>query len=162
MTESHGVPMDDLDLEILDRLAAAFAVLDPPPAHLDERVLFAIDLDDFDVEVARLTEEELAGSGARATERTQTITFDAASRTVMITIVEGEGGDRVRIDGWLAPGAPLAVELRAPDPIPARFVTADETGRFVFDDVPRGLVQLVVHPAGRSGGPRVVTPSLVL
>jgi hypothetical protein len=41
-------------------------------------------------------------------------------------------------------------------------VTADEGGRFVFDEVPHGLVQLVVHPPQASDNLLVVTPSLKL
>ena len=155
MTGPEGVPLDELDRQIL----AGLGRLDPPPPDLDERVLFAIALDDLDVQVARLT-AEVAGAGARASERTRTITFDADSRTVMITIVE-RTDNLVRIDGWLAPGAALRVELRSPEPAPARTVTADDAGRFVFDEVPHGLAQLLVHPPG-ADAPRVVTPSLVL
>jgi hypothetical protein len=159
MTEPDDVPMDEIDLLILDRIATVHALVDPPPADLDERVRFALDLTDLDVEVARLADDLLAGAGARASERTRTITFDADSRTVMITVVDRDD-HLVRIDGWLAPAAPLRVELRAPEPEPARLVTADESGRFVFDGVPHGLAQLLVHPPG--DGPRVVTPSLLL
>jgi hypothetical protein len=161
MTEPEDLPLDEVDLLILDRVAVVHALVDPPPADLDDRVRFALDLADLDVEVARLAEDELAGAGARASERTRTITFDADSRTVMITIVERD--DRlVRIDGWLAPAAALLVELRVPEPDRSRVVTADDTGRFVFDEVPHGLAQLLVHPAGDAPGPRVVTPSLLL
>ncbi|MCY1145079.1 hypothetical protein OWR29_44370 [Actinoplanes sp. Pm04-4] len=148
--------MDPVDAEILQRIAR----FDPPPADLDERVLFAIDLGSLEAEVAHLAEETLAGSGARAAgERTRTITFDADSRSVMITVVE-RPDNLVRIDGWLAPGAALQVDLRQPEPAPLRTVTADATGRFVFDEVPHGLAQLLVH--GDNGDARVVTPSLVL
>jgi hypothetical protein len=48
-------------------------------------------------------------------------------------------------------------------------VTCDEAGRFGFDQVPPGLVQLLVHPpefaAGASAeaaAARVVTPAFVL
>jgi hypothetical protein len=145
-------PLDDLDRAIL----AGIGRLDPPPPDLDDRVLFALALDDLDAQVARLAAEQFAGSGARAGERTRTITFDADSRTVMITILE-RPDNLVRIDGWLAPGEALRVELRVPEPAAARTVTADATGRFVFDEVPHGLAQLLVH-----GTPSVVTPSLVL
>ncbi|MBU2669162.1 hypothetical protein KOI35_37180 [Actinoplanes bogorensis] len=138
-----------------DELLAAIARLDRPPADLDERVLFAIELDHIDAEVARLAGPAYAGSGARAAERTRTITFEASRRTVMITVVD-RADDLVRIDGWLAPGAPLEVELRLP--AASRTVVADGAGRFVFDEVPHGLAQLLVHA---SDG-RVVTPSLVL
>lgn len=161
MTDFVDPPLDGEDLALLERLAAIHGLLDPPPVDLDERVRFAIALDDVDVEVARLTGEALVGSGARASERTRTITFDADSRTVMITIVDRPDG-LVRLDGWLAPAAALRVELRFPEPAPARSVTTDETGRFVFDEVPHGLAQLLVHPPDGASGPGVVTPSLAL
>jgi hypothetical protein len=162
MTDPAGAPLDDSDRAILDQLAAVHALLDPPPADLDERVRFAIALDDVDTEVARLTREVLAGSGARTSERTRTITFDAESRTVMITIVDRPDG-LVRLDGWLAPAAPLRVELRLPEPSQSQVVTCDEAGRFVFDEIPHGLAQLLVHPPSAGGTtPRVVTPSLAL
>jgi hypothetical protein len=143
---------------LLRAIAGVYGKLDPPPADLDDRVLFAIDLRDLDVEVARLEDDARAGTAARATERTRTITFDAHSRTIMITVFEQPDGDRVRIDGWLAPADAVRVELRAPEPAPALVTMADETGRFVFDGVPHGLVQLLVG----TDGPIVVTPSLLL
>ncbi len=153
-------PLDELDLLILDQLAAVHAAIDPPPADLDVRVQFALELDQLEIEVARRTDDALAGSGARASERTQTMTFEAASRTVMITVVERPDG-LVRIDGWLAPAASLTVELRFPEPIAARTEVADAVGRFVFDSVERGLAQLLIHSTD-AGVPQVVTPSLVL
>lgn len=147
-------PLDDLDREILARIARD----DPPPADLDERVLFALALAGLDAEVARLA--VATPVAARAGERARTITFDASSRTVMITIVE-RADNLVRVDGWLAPGAALPVELRLPEPAEPRVVTADETGRFVFDEVPHGLAQLLIHPPA-AGTPPVVTPSLLL
>jgi hypothetical protein len=100
MTDPADLPLDEDDQAILDRLAAVHTVLDPPPADLDERVSFAIALDSLDAEVARRTEQLTVGSGARASERTQTITFDADSRAVMIAITERPDG-LVRVDGWL-------------------------------------------------------------
>jgi len=165
MTEPAGQWLDDVDQLILDQVRAMHARLDPPPADLDERVRFAIALDDIDVEVARRSEDLLVGSGARGTERTRTITFDCASRTIMVTAVDMAPG-RVRVDGWLAPPARLRVELRAVDgsadePVSSMFTTSDEAGRFVFDAIANGLVQLVIHP-GDDDAARVVTPSLLL
>ena len=136
MTDPADLPLDDGDQAILDRLAAVHAMLDPPPADLDERVSFAIALDSLDAEVARYREQEIIGSGARASERTHTITFDADSRAVMITIA-ARPDSLVRIDGWLAPAAALQVELRLPEPATPRVVTADAAGRFAFDVVER-------------------------
>jgi len=161
MTDPADLPLDQQDLAILDRLAAIHTMLDPPPADLDERVTFAIALDDLDAEVARLREQQPAGSGARSAERTRTITFDGESRTVMITIVDRQDG-MVRIDGWLAPSAPLQVDLRLPEPAPQRTVTADAAGRFAFDRVPHGIVQFLVQPPEGSALPRLVTPAFTL
>jgi len=161
MQDSADLPLDERDQEILDRLAAVHALADPPPADLDERVSFAIALDAVDAEVARLSEQLAVGSGARGTERTRTITFDADSRTVMITVVDRPDG-LVRIDGWLAPAAALQVELRLPEPAPPRRVTADPAGRFAFDGVAHGLGQLLVQPPQGSASPRVVTPAFAI
>ena len=159
MTDPAGLPLDADDQVILDRLAAVHAMLDPPPADLDARVSFAIALDDLDAEVARQHEELATGVGARSSERTHTITFDADSRAVMITIV-GRPDSLVRIDGWLAPAAALRVELRLPEPAVSRTETADPAGRFSFDGVPLGLAQLLVQPP--EGGVRVVTPAFTV
>jgi hypothetical protein len=154
---------DEIDEAILDRLRDLHTRLDPPPADLTTRVLFAMALTDLDIEVARLRADQLAGSGARATERTRTISFEAASLSIMVTVVEEPDG-RVRVDGWLAPPAPHRVELRM-EPAARRtalVAQADEAGRFVLAAVPRGLAQLVVHVAAADGATTVVTPSLVL
>jgi hypothetical protein len=161
MAISADGPLDDDDQSVLDRLAGIYARLDPPPADLDERVSFAIALGGLDAEVARLSEELAVGSGARGTERTRTITFDADSRAVMITVADRADG-LIRMDGWLAPAAALRVELRLPEPAPPRIVLADVAGRFAFDGVPHGIAQLLVHPAADDGAPRVVTPAFSL
>ena len=161
MTDFAQDPLDAGDQAVLDSIATAYAAIDPPPPDLDERIMFALALDDIDAEVARLGDELTVGSGARAGERTRTITFDADSRTVMITAVE-LADDLVRLDGWLAPPAELRVELRRGDGGPPLAVNSDDGGRFVFDRVPHGLAQLLVHPPTGSGAPHVVTPSFQL
>jgi hypothetical protein len=161
MTDSADLPLDGEDKAILDRLAVIHGLLDPLPAELHERVRFAITLDEVNVEVARLSEDLLVGSGARTSDRTRTITFDAESRTLMIMVVDRADG-LVRLDGWLAPSAALRVELRLPEPAPSQIVLSNDAGRFVFDGVPHGQAQLVVHPPEETTAPRVVTPSLAL
>jgi hypothetical protein len=158
--------LDPLDDEILDRIGLIHRLLDPPPSDLDERVRFAVALTNLDLEVSRLQQDTLIGSGARAAERVRTITFDSKSLTIMVTIAAAASGG-VRLDGWLAPAGAFEVELRTSDPPPAtdltRVVTADRTGRFVFEDVPHGLAQLLVRAAADIGlGATVVTPSLML
>lgn len=145
MSEPADAPLDAVDEAILGELADAYSAVDPPPADLDVRVRFAVALGGIDAEVAWLSEDLLAGSGARAGEQPRTVAFEAPSLSVMVTIVERPDGRR-RLDGWLAPAAPLRVELRtAGSRTPTHAVTADEGGRFVVDDVPAGLAQLTVR-----------------
>jgi hypothetical protein len=161
MTSPPDQPLDQEDQALLDRLAEIHGWLDPPPADLDSRVLFAITLDDVDAEIARLSGQLAAAPAARGTERTRTITFDADSRAVMITFVDRADG-LVRVDGWLAPAAALRVELRLPEPAQPRVVITDSAGRFAFDGVPHGIAQLLVHPPPGDTAPRVVTPTFAL
>ena len=163
MTKASNPWLDPTDAAILDRLREVYSLVDPPPAELDETVRFAIALDRVDVTVSRLRDDLMVGSGARSTERSRTITFDSESLTIMVSIVDRPDG-LVRLDGWLAPAGPLRVELRlsGASQESTRVVTADETGRFVFNAVVRTLAQLLVHPATAVGGTTVVTPSLNL
>jgi hypothetical protein len=152
--------LDSTDEAILGQLDRVVNQLDPPPADLDDRVIFSIQLDDVDREVARLVEGALVGAEHRGTESTHTLAFEADSRAILLTVVEGADG-LVRLDGWLAPAAPLRVELRFADSTPSRTVTCDAAGGFVFDAVPRGYAQLIVDPADE-GGRSVVTPSFAV
>lgn len=152
--------LDDLDDAILDRIDVVAGRMDPPPADLDDRVIFSMQLDDVDREVARLVEGALVGAEHRGTESAHTLAFEADSRAILLTVVE-VGDGLVRLDGWLAPAAPLPVELRFADSTSSRDVICDAAGGFVFDAVPHGYAQLVVGPPD-GGGPSVVTPSFAL
>ena len=155
-TDDPAQPLDELDLSILDQVRAMHQAADPPPADLDVRSRFAIRLTDVDVEISRLYEDVLAGAGARAADPARTVTFEADSMTIMLTVTPRTGG--LRVEGWLAPPGPLPVELRTADG-DARRVSADDDGRFVFDDVPPGLAKLAVF---RATGTTVVTPPMSL
>jgi hypothetical protein len=149
--------VDDVDVQILRQTAALFDALDPVPAGLVDRINFGLTLEALHAEVAELQRSaNLAGVRADTDSDVQTITFTSSSLTTMITVTPASG-DRVRVDGWIAPGGPVAVELRSR--VESRRTTADEDGRFVFEDVPRGLAQFVLQPAGAEG-PTVVTPAI--
>jgi hypothetical protein len=93
-------------------------------------------------------EKQRLAAGGRGREESRTVTFDSEHLTIMISITPG-GHDLVRLDGWLAPAGRHAVELRTSGG--PRTAVADADGRFVIDDVPHGLAQLVVRPdAGRA------------
>jgi hypothetical protein len=158
LAELAAQPLDDRDVAILDQLAAAYAAADPVPDGLVERLQFAITLDALHAEIAQLTRMDgLVGARADAAAEVQTVTFTSQSTTTMITITPS-GADRVRIDGWVTDGAGIAVELRT---VGARLQTqADEDGRFVFEEVPRGMAQFVLRRPEESGLPPVITPAL--
>jgi hypothetical protein len=130
------------DAEWLETLRLMWTERDPVPADLADRVSVALAMSDLDAELLELVEGMLSSAGARGEERTRTVTFSSETLSVMVTIDAGPGG--VRLDGWIADGGGLRVELRTP--MAGRDTLADEDGRFAFDAVPPGLVRLVVHP----------------
>jgi hypothetical protein len=157
-------PMDEADLELLARVADLYEALDPTPEILADLVLFGLPAGDLDAELARLVESELApaGAGARAVEQARRVTFSSDHLTVMIAVSE-PGGAGLRLDGWSTPGGGLLVELRTGDTVLS--TRCDGDGRFAFDGVPHGMVQLTLNPTQDSDpavGVPVVTPAVHL
>jgi hypothetical protein len=153
---SESQPLDGIDAEILDEVRSAYDTVDPMPADLVERALFAIASRQLAAEIARLQAEQPVA--ARATERARNLTFEADSLTIMVTVTEA-GAGRLRVDGWLAPPGPLRVELRrAAD---SDVTVADEAGRFAFPAIQPGLVQLLVF-RDDPHAPWIVTPTVQL
>jgi hypothetical protein len=161
----HIQRMDVRDLEILGSLVDLYDRLDPMPEMLPDVVLFGLQIADLDAEMARLVDSELSLSGAagtRSVEHAKRITFTSESLTVMIS-VEQQPDRTLRLDGWAAPGGQLRAELRTDDSVLT--VRCDDSGRFVFESVPTGSVQLVLHPTEQSDPAirlPVVTPALHL
>lgn len=152
--------LDADDFALLNSLRAYYDEHDPVPDGLVERIQFELTLDALQAEVATLTQLDLAGAGTRsaATESVRTITFTSESMTTMVTITpDGEGS--VRIDGWAAPGAGIRVEILMADG--TRETHADDDGRFVFEQVPTGLVKFALHPADGEST-TVVSPTMEL
>lgn len=156
-----GGEIDAADLRALDQLAAMYSRLDPVPPGLADRITFGITLDALHAEIAELQRSgELVGVRAEeAPAGAQTVTFTSSDLTTMVTITSA-GVDRVRIDGWVDPGAGIDIELRLPSE--SVHTVADADGRFVFDDVPRGLAQFVLRRDGSAGRRAVFTPSIEL
>jgi hypothetical protein len=150
--------IDADDEQLLVRVAALYDGLDPVPAGLVDRISFGITLDALHAEIAEMERSGgLVGVRSDSATEAQTITFTSASLSLMITI-SPTSADRTRVDGWAAPGGGVTVELRSVDGTATRVADAD--GRFVFEDVPRGLAQFVVRQPGSDPRPPVVTPSI--
>lgn len=156
LDELAADPIDDLDVSLLRHTAAVFDAVDPVPAGLVDRINFGLTLEALHAEVAELQRSaNLAGVRAEAASDVQ-VTFTSSSLTTMITATR-TSGDRRRVDGWIAPGGPVAVELRGRTG--TRTTVADEDGRFAFDDVASGLVQFVLRPDDDDRH-TVVTPAI--
>jgi len=142
-TDADG-ETDGIDLAVIDSIRGLYQSADPVPRELFTRVRFALDLDSVERELARVCADLEVAAAVRGPEHARTITFECDSLTIAITISPA-GTDRHRVDGWLAPAASLLVELRTAD---VRLqTTSDDGGRFAFDDVSSGEMQLAVLPA---------------
>ena len=159
MTFDMQDPMDAEDAAVLDAIRAMYLATDPVPDMLP-RVLFALDLDEIEVELATITENLTGSMGIRSVEDSRTITFESSSLRVTIAI---PGSGSRHLDGWIEPAGILRIDLVTPK---ARLQTrSDEGGRFAFESVMTGQVHLEIHPTPGSTvhlSHRVVTPSLIL
>jgi hypothetical protein len=153
-------PLDAVDATILAGIRDVFTTIDPPPRHLVERVQFALELEGTGIDVFRFGLDP-DPVGATRGEPSRTITFDNDRWSVMIRISVSDH-QRVRVDGWLAPPDARRVELRTRTG--SLHTVADDQGRFAFDEIRHGLIQLVVHADDDDAPPAesrlVVTPSI--
>jgi hypothetical protein len=147
------------ETKLLEDLDSLLDLADPVPADLVDRIHFAVDLEDFDVEVARWESIDHM-AGVRSHAGPSTITFTVEDLTVMVSLAPGVTGHR--FDGWLVPGGPHTIEVRV-EGHEASTTTADQGGRFMLDDVPKGFTQIVVHMAAPVGHRQrtVVTPTIL-
>jgi hypothetical protein len=158
LSELAAGRIDEADDRILAAVAGLYATLDPVPSSLVERVQFGITLDALHAEIAELQRSgDLAGVRSDGVTDTQSVTFTSASVTTMVTITVSSA-ERARIDGWVAPGAGATIQMRTKTGVLE--AVADDDGRFVFDDVPRGMAQFVVRQPATSSLPQVITPSI--
>lgn len=154
--------LTEADDALLASIRCLYEETDPVPDGLVERIQFEITLDALHAELATLTQLDLATSGARgaSTESVRTVTFTAEAVTTMVTISPQPDGT-VRVDGWVAPGAGLLVEVLLADQ--ARRTHADDDGRFVVEDLPAGLAKFALHTTDADGAPhQVVSPTIEL
>ncbi|HVQ97042.1 MAG TPA: hypothetical protein VMU51_38865 [Mycobacteriales bacterium] len=150
-------PIDETDLAILDGVRTLYSAVDPVPADLLTCIGFALSLENMDADSFRPDRAEDLVATRGADDGSRTITFHNDHLTVLVSVAR-QPDSTFTIDGWLTPPGTHSVQVRTTDG-PTRTV-ADEQGRFVFTDIPAGVVQFVVRPVG-AGGP-IVTPAVVL
>src|ERR1043165_8773659 len=87
--------IDEQDVALLQRLAAAWTAADPVPAGLVERLEVGGTLAALHAEIAQLQRmDDLVGARTGETADVQSITFTSQHLTTMVTIAP-EGPDRV-------------------------------------------------------------------
>jgi hypothetical protein len=153
-----GEPLDATDGSVLQEVAALYEQVDPVPPDLVDRIRFSLALDEMFSEVARITRLPADAMAVRseptAEVRTETLTFSTDELTVMVSVSRG-GRTGLRIDGWVAPAAVTAVQLRLQDE--TRELVTDESGRFVLEGLPEGFAQMTFRSSEEERG-SVVTP----
>ena len=151
-------PMDAHDELALARIRRHWELADPVPADLAERVKFAMTVASLEAEVAHLMSGSALATSVRTTDydRATTVTFESAGLSIMVTLEEARPGVTT-VRGWVtSPGAEVELRERAR----TTTTTADDGGRFVFADVERGTVHLVIRPADEPGSRPVITPGI--
>jgi hypothetical protein len=149
--------LDLVDRAALGRIATLYSQLDPMPDGLIDRVQFGMTLEALHSEIAELQRSaDLVGVRSDGDD-VSTVTFTSARLTTMVTLTV-VSTDVVRIDGWVVPGEAMAIALRL---VGGNLETvSDADGRFVFENVPRGLAQFVLRPPSDGDDSSVVTPSI--
>jgi hypothetical protein len=145
---------DDL---LLTRLRAVLDAADAPPPDVVDLAKGLFTLRALDAELADLTADSDADSGAVAVRDAGTdvrlLTFEAGELTIEAE-VSGVGPVR-RVVGQVLPAGAGTVEARQPSRPGPRTVEVDERGRFALDDVRPGPLSLTC----RRPGARPVTTS---
>ncbi|MGH8923119.1 MAG: hypothetical protein ACRDWA_00510 [Acidimicrobiia bacterium] len=142
---------NETDSRLLDDLAEAFAAADPMPDHVFVAAKEAIFWRTIDAELAELVFDSSAEtlSTVRGPRAARQVTF--RSPGIEIEIMLTADGQR-RLVGQLVPPQEAEVELRFDHE--TRTASTDRLGRFFFDNLQVGQIQLRIHPVA---GTLVVT-----
>jgi hypothetical protein len=149
--------IDEIDVAILNDLAGMWGRLDPVPAGLAERTKFALTMHSLEAELAELISAQPALTRLDDDlARAESVTFTSSRASILVT-VEVTSATSVRVEGWVTPAGAL---VRAHSSLGEQTTTADDTGRFAFDEVARGELRFAVWPEGVEGERPVVTPPI--
>lgn len=129
---------DHEDAELFARLRSMWIDVDPMPATLIDRMIAAVATDSLSEEYALLTLVDQPLGAVRGEADALTLQFSDGTTSILLHVTTTANGRR-RIDGWVDT-ASAEIVLSQGDSI--RSTAPNETGRFVFDDVPTGLTRV--------------------
>ena len=153
---ASGSPLDEADVELLERLGAIADIVDPVPDEILEmsRALFAFrDPDAELMQVVELDGDRLAAvRGSAPTSRMHFFEFGELSVDVELTVT----GGTCDVIGVVAdPGGSEGTSVTL-DTTAASFTTpTDADGRFELHRIPAGMVRISLERGERA---KVVTP----
>ena len=126
------------DAQMFARLRTLWGEIDPVPAGLIDRMVASVAADGLTREYALLTLVEGQLAAVRGDADALTLQFSDGSTSILLHVTSTASGRR-RVDGWVDTAAAEIVLTQGEK---TRSITPEETGRFVFDDVPPGLTRV--------------------
>ncbi|MFK3677193.1 hypothetical protein ACI2IP_05645 [Microbacterium sp. NPDC090218] len=126
------------DAEMFARLRTLWSEVDPVPAGLIDRMVAAVAADGLNREYALLTLVEGQLGAVRGEADALTLQFSDGTTSILLHVTRTASGRR-RVDGWVDTAAG---EIELTQGERTRSTLPEETGRFVFDDVPPGLTRV--------------------
>ncbi|MEA4945098.1 MAG: hypothetical protein VB080_11760 [Propionicimonas sp.] len=130
----------DLDDELLmENLRLLWLDADPAPDDLADRMVASVAMADFtrEWEVLALVEDAQLGA-VRGEADTSTLQFSDGVTNVLLHVAAATR-DRRRVDGWVD-STPLEIRLSQNDR--SWQAVANDSGRFAFETLPRGVARL--------------------
>lgn len=125
------------DAQMFARLRTLWSEVDPMPAGLIDRMVAAVAADGLNREYALLTLVEGELGAVRGEADALTLQFSDGSTSILLHVTRTASGRR-RVDGWVDTAAAEIVLTQGER---TRSTAPEETGRFVFDEVPPGLTR---------------------
>ena len=148
---------DPADRELLAQVREMFDEADPVPEFLLDAARATFSWRTIDAELAELTNDSLLeGAAVRAARVPRLLTFTADVATLVVEVAEHVRGAGIgrRLLGQILSPRPAEVDVR--HAAGTLSVTADEFGRFRFEEVPPGPISLACRFGGTTQ-PQLVT-----
>ncbi|MDF2561028.1 MAG: hypothetical protein K0R99_2474 [Microbacterium sp.] len=146
------------DAEMFARLRTLWNDVDPVPAGLIDRMVAAVAADGLNREYALLTLVEGQLGAVRGEADALTLQFSDGSTSILLHVTRTASGRR-RVDGWVDTAAAEIVLTQGEKSVS---VSPEETGRFVFDEVPPGLTRVRLTTAIGDETRTLATPQFEL